>query len=178
MEFRSEKIPRNRLGMVSVILRKKLLIPRHSEVYGRVNYEARNGRKWHEKNYFYKKFCSSKQNVFIPDSFARNSGNLLLFLFHETEFLVVFSSSERLRTEFASIFVLRNRIPSCFHFRGMVYNRIPRVCFFFHSMVQNSEHFFLCRTVQNGIPRVFCYSEQLEFRQNKPIVLSISSSMK
>ncbi len=27
-EFRSEKIPRNRLGMVSVIPRKKVLIPR------------------------------------------------------------------------------------------------------------------------------------------------------
>jgi hypothetical protein len=33
-EFRSEKIPRNRLGMVSVIPRKKALIPRHSEFRG------------------------------------------------------------------------------------------------------------------------------------------------
>jgi hypothetical protein len=49
-EFRSEKILRNRLGMSSIIPRKKVLIPRHSEVYGRVNSEARNGRKWHEKN--------------------------------------------------------------------------------------------------------------------------------
>ena len=32
-EFRSEKIPRNRLGMVSVIPRKKVLIPRHSEAF-------------------------------------------------------------------------------------------------------------------------------------------------
>ncbi len=40
-EFRSEKIPRNRLGMV--IPRKKVLIPRHSEFRGRVNSEARNG---------------------------------------------------------------------------------------------------------------------------------------
>jgi hypothetical protein len=30
-EFRSEKIPRNRLGMASVILWKKVLIPKHSE---------------------------------------------------------------------------------------------------------------------------------------------------
>jgi hypothetical protein len=30
-EFRSEKIPRNRLGMVSVIPRKKVLIPRSTE---------------------------------------------------------------------------------------------------------------------------------------------------
>ncbi len=49
-EFRSEKIPRNRLGTASVIPRKIVLIPRHSEVYGKVYSEARNGRKWHEKN--------------------------------------------------------------------------------------------------------------------------------
>jgi hypothetical protein len=42
-EFRSEKIPRNSLGMVSVIPRKKALIPRHSEFRGRANSEARNG---------------------------------------------------------------------------------------------------------------------------------------
>jgi hypothetical protein len=42
-EFRSEKIPRNRLGTVSVIPRKKVLIPRHSEFRGRANSEARNG---------------------------------------------------------------------------------------------------------------------------------------
>ncbi len=36
-EFRSEKIPRNRLGMVSVIPRKKVLIPRYSEFRGRAN---------------------------------------------------------------------------------------------------------------------------------------------
>ncbi len=43
------KISRNILGMVSVIPRKKVLIPRHSEVYGRVNSEARNGMELHEK---------------------------------------------------------------------------------------------------------------------------------
>ncbi len=42
-EFRSEKIPRNRLGTVSVIPRKKALIPRHSEFRGRAHSEARNG---------------------------------------------------------------------------------------------------------------------------------------
>jgi hypothetical protein len=42
-EFRSEKIPRNRLGTVSAIPRKKVLIPRHSEFRGRANSEARNG---------------------------------------------------------------------------------------------------------------------------------------
>ncbi len=32
-EFRSENILRNRLGMVSVVLRRKVLIPRHSYVH-------------------------------------------------------------------------------------------------------------------------------------------------
>jgi hypothetical protein len=50
VDFRSEKFPRNILGTASVIPRKKVLIPRHSEVYGRVYFEARTGRKWHEKN--------------------------------------------------------------------------------------------------------------------------------
>jgi hypothetical protein len=45
-EFRSEKIPRNRLGTVSVIPRKKALIPRHSESRGRADSEARNGTEW------------------------------------------------------------------------------------------------------------------------------------
>jgi hypothetical protein len=45
-EFRSEKIPQNRLGMVSVIPRKKVLIPRPSEFRGRANSEARNGTEW------------------------------------------------------------------------------------------------------------------------------------
>jgi hypothetical protein len=60
-EFRSEKIPRNRLGTVSVIPRKKALIPRHSEFRGRANSEARNGTEWNstEKNYF----TITKQNL-------------------------------------------------------------------------------------------------------------------
>jgi hypothetical protein len=52
----------------------------------------------------------------------RNSGSLLLFWFHGTEFRVGFSSSEWFRPEFqvfASIFVLRKGIPICVLFRGM-----------------------------------------------------------
>ncbi len=59
--------------------------------------------------------------------------------------------------EFASIFVPRNGIPSCFLFRrldrnrilehfslpGMVRKRIPRVCFYFCSTAQNSVYFYL-----------------------------------
>ncbi len=53
-EFRSEKIPRNRLGTVSVIPRKKVLIPRHSEFRGRAYSEARNGMKFRRKKYDWK----------------------------------------------------------------------------------------------------------------------------
>ncbi len=42
-KFCSKKIPRNRLGMISVIPRKKVLIPRHFKFCGRGNSEARNG---------------------------------------------------------------------------------------------------------------------------------------
>jgi hypothetical protein len=51
------------------------------------------------------------------------------FCFHGTEFRVFFSSAEVFGTEFrefASIFVQRNGIPSCFLFRGKVRNGIPR----------------------------------------------------
>ncbi len=54
-EFRSEKIPRNRLGTVSVIPRKKALIPRHSEFRGKSQFRSseRNGMIFRRKNYFY-----------------------------------------------------------------------------------------------------------------------------
>jgi hypothetical protein len=38
----AEKMPRNGLGTVSVIPRKKVFIPRHSEFRGRASSEARN----------------------------------------------------------------------------------------------------------------------------------------
>ncbi len=49
-EFRSEKIPRNRLGTVSVIPRKKALIPRHSKFRGRAISEAWNHKIIKRKN--------------------------------------------------------------------------------------------------------------------------------
>ncbi len=52
-EFRSEKILGNRLRMVSVIPRKKVLIPRYSEFRGRANSKARNGPDFREKIKFY-----------------------------------------------------------------------------------------------------------------------------
>jgi hypothetical protein len=56
-EFRSEKFPRNRLGTVSVIPRKKALIPRYSEFRRRANSEVRNGTEWNSAE----KICYTKQ---------------------------------------------------------------------------------------------------------------------
>ncbi len=59
-----------------------------------------------------------------------------------------FSSAEWFGTEFrqfVSIFVPRNRIPSCFFFCGRVWSRILRVCFYFCSTERNSEFFSLPR---------------------------------
>jgi hypothetical protein len=134
-EFRSEKIPRNRLGMVSFIPRKKVLIPRHSKFYGRVNSEARHGRKWDEKNKFYKILLQQPQcfHLFSSETASEeNSESLSLFLSYGTEFRVVFSSG--------------------------VQNRFMRVCFYFCSMAQNSEHF---SPLRNGSER---NSESFLFR--------------
>ncbi len=66
----------------------------------------------------------------------RNSESLLLFLFHRTELLVVFSSAEWFGTEFqvfASICVLRNGIPSCFLPRNASeWNSESLLLFLFH----------------------------------------------
>ncbi len=49
------KIPRNRLGTVSVIPWKNVLIPRHSDFRGRANSAAteRNGKELRQKMKFY-----------------------------------------------------------------------------------------------------------------------------
>jgi hypothetical protein len=59
---------------------------------------------------------------------------------------------------FASIFVLRKGILSCFLFGGMVWNKIPRVCFYFCSTVQNSE----LSLSQNGWERSFLFRRTAE----------------
>jgi hypothetical protein len=94
-EFRSEKIPRNRLGTVSVIPRKKALIPRHSEFRGRACSEARSGTERNE---------TPQKKLVLGNSSKINLQND-----------VGFSSMECFGTafrEFASILVPRNGIPS------------------------------------------------------------------
>ncbi len=58
----------------------------------------------------------------------------------------------------ATNFVPRKGIPSYFLFRGMVWNRVPRVCFYFCFTVQNSKHF---SPLRNGSER---NSESFLFR--------------
>ncbi len=114
MEFRSENIPRNRLGTVSGnILRKKVLFPspfRSAEL---------NEITWK---------MSFTNNPFQTKRIESVFSSVKCF---GMEF-----------GEFAFTFVLRNRIRSCFLFRRMVQNGILRVNFYFCSTVQNSEHFF------------------------------------
>ncbi len=161
-----------------------MLISGHSEVQGRVNFEAQNGMELSGENTFYKtaKISYTEWRVcfLLQNASEQNSESLLLYLFHGTKFRVVFSSAEWLGMEFrefASFFVPGYWIPSIFLWRGKVQNGIPRVCFNFCSTVRNSEHFFLFREiVWNGILRVFYSVEQPEFCRNKPFVSSIPST--
>jgi hypothetical protein len=85
----------------SVIPRKKVLIPRHSEIYGRVNIEARYVTEW--KNFFTRILLQQTElrACFRPrNASERNSESILLFLLDGTEFRVVFSSVEWFGTEF------------------------------------------------------------------------------
>jgi hypothetical protein len=120
-EFCSEKISRNRLGMVSIIPRKKVLIPRHSKVYGRANSEARNGRKWQEKNKFYKKSCSSKQNwqhVLVRDMLRNGIPRVCFYCCSKEEWNSEFFSLPQNGSEQNSkcllLFLFMYRIPSIF----------------------------------------------------------------
>jgi hypothetical protein len=98
---------------LSVILQKKVLILRHSEVHGRDNSEAQNGMEW--------KYA---EEFVLTD----NQNNLSKQFVHTSKVVKCFRTEFR---EFASIFVPHNEIPSCFLFHGMVQNEISRVSFYF-----------------------------------------------
>ncbi len=76
--------------------------------------------------------------------------------------------------KFTIIHVPRNGIPSCFLFRGMARNKIPRVLLL-HGM-EFRAFFSSAEWVQNEIPRFLRSAEQAEFRRNKPIFPPIPSS--
>jgi hypothetical protein len=158
-----------------------VLIPRHLEVYGRVNSEARKGMELQKKDVFCNKILPQKTELkacFHPRNASEwNSESLLLFLFHGTEFQVVFSS--------ASIFVSRNIIPSCFLLGGMVSNGIRRVCFYriasIYGSEQNSKSFLSRGTT--GIPAgesncsVYSVFSRIIFCRKLPILMASLRSL-
>ncbi len=106
MEFRSEKIPRNRLGMDSVIPRKKVVIPRHSEVYRKSQFRSS------ERN--------NQQRVFVPDMLRNGIPGWFLLRG------MVCNGIPRVRFYFCS--TVQNS--QLFLLFGMIRNGIPRVfCF-------------------------------------------------
>jgi hypothetical protein len=123
-EFRSKTSPWNRLKTVSIIPRKKVLIPRSAE-----ELIPKLRTKWN----------GNTQKKFV----LRYSQNNLTKLFVRTSKVVKCFGTEF--RKFASIFVPRNEVPSCFLFHGMVRNGILRICFYFCYMERNSEHFSLPR---------------------------------
>ncbi len=165
-EFRSEKIPRNRFGMLQLFRRRKSsfrVIPKFTE-----ESIPRLGTEWHEKISFTKNPAPANRidSLFLSKtcfgtefrefasifSMERNSEHFSPLRNGSERNPRVFCSAKCFRTEFrefASIFVSWYRIPSIL---------------------------LLCGTVPNGIPKVFCSAEQPEFRRNKPIVPSIPSS--
>ncbi len=132
-----QKIPLNRLGTASVIPRKKLLIPRHSEVYGRVYSEARNVRKWHEKISFTKNLSPANRDDELTACFR---------LRHASERNSSFNLFRRM---------VRNRIK----FWSLASNFVP--------WYRIPSIFLLCGMVRNGIPRIFCSAEHPELSWNK-----------
>ncbi len=59
---------------------------------------------------------------------------------------------------YASSFVPRNRIPSCFLFRGMVLSGVPKVSFYFCYMDRNSEFFSLPQNGWEWNSESFCFN--------------------
>jgi hypothetical protein len=130
-EFRSEKIPRNRLGTVSECSFRG--IPSSAEEPTPKLGTEQNGTE----------FCKKLSFTELAQPLEPLHSDYLYILLW-----VVFSSAEWFGTEFrefASIFVPRNGIPSCFLFRWRVRKRILRLWFYFCSTERNSELFSLPR---------------------------------
>jgi hypothetical protein len=117
--------------MISVIPRKKALIPRHSEFRGRANSEARNGT---ERNGIPRKNEVLRNSHRTASMITLTSNTIIEILGCRVLCWAGFSSAEWFGTEFrqfASIFFPRNGIPSCFLFRWRIRKGILRVCFYF-----------------------------------------------
>ncbi len=109
---------------------------------------------------FYKKFVL-QSSCFLFRGMVRKGiwESLLLFLFHETEFRVVFSSAERFGREcreFASIFVPRTEFGVVFSFPVGFGREFREFASIFFSTERNGipSCFLFHGSVRNGIPRV------------------------
>jgi hypothetical protein len=148
-EFHSEKILWNRLGMVSFIPQKKVLIPRHSKFYGRVNSKARKEGNRMKKITFTKTHAPENTMFSSETASERNSERLFLFLFYGTEFQVVLSSAEWFRRELRELLL--------FLFHGTEFPAFFRKEFREFSVPRNSQNpagtnqlFHLFRLRQNN----------------------------
>ncbi len=149
-EFRSEKIPRNRLGMISVIPRKKVLIPRHSEFRGRGNSEARNGT---ERNGIPRKNKVLRNSHRTASMITLTSNTIIEILGCRVLCWAGFSSAEWFGTEFrqfAFIFFPRNGIPSFFSSAEGFGREFWEYSSIFVSKERNSELFSLPLKCSDG----------------------------
>ncbi len=98
-KFRSEKIPRNRLGAVFVVPRKKVLLSRNSVCLGIAHTKVRNGTEWNSvKKCFYSHPC-----VFCPWMVRNEFPKVFSFAsWFRTKFWVFFSSAQWFGKEFRS----------------------------------------------------------------------------
>ncbi len=148
MEFRSEKIPRNRLGTISVIPRKKVLIPRHSEFRGRASSEARNGT---ERNGIPRKIEVLRNWWPHPCK-----GCMITTTLRYSKMISPYLKSRLFWHYFWNFgllrFVLRRIL-----FRRMVRNGIPTVCFYIFSRNGIPSCFLFRRRIRKGILRVCLY---------------------
>jgi hypothetical protein len=120
--------------MAFVIPWKKVLVPRHSEFYGRVKSEAWNGKNGMKRISMVKNPAPANRidsMFFVRDMLRTGIPRACSYFF----------STERNSEYFSP---LRNGLEQnsgSFLFRGMVQNGIPRVCFYFCSMVQDFKYF-------------------------------------
>jgi hypothetical protein len=124
MEFRSEKIPQNRLGMVSVI-------PWKSKFRGSERKEMAG-------------------TMFSSDSFGTEFREFTSIFVPRNGIPSCFPFRRKVRNRIPKVcyyFCSTEWNSELFSLPRMVLNGISRVCFYFCSMIQNSEHFSFCRPV-------------------------------
>jgi hypothetical protein len=88
----------------------------------------------------------ARKKLVLPKILIQETEKIAFFcprlaLERNSESLIDFFSAERNSEHFSPLWNTSERNSVSFLFRGMIHNKIPRVCFYLCSMVQNSEHF-------------------------------------